>query len=130
MAAEKVLQSRIAVALNRSLGAIKSRLKVLRAAAQKNVEPRSYQCARNASLSMSVLGAKRKAFASIELFRFDPRPTSVAIASIIADTTEAERNVDALGSSLTPKHLMDYEQAAAAPLPVSRPGVEIAGMPM
>jgi hypothetical protein len=43
---------------------------ILRAAAQKNVEPRSYQCARNASLSMSVLGAKRKAFASIELFKF------------------------------------------------------------
>jgi hypothetical protein len=54
----------------------------------------------------------------------------VAIASIIADTTEAERNVDALGSSLTPEHLMDYEQAATAPLPVSQPGVEIAGMPM
>jgi hypothetical protein len=41
MAVEKVLQSRIAVALNRSPGAIKSRLKVLRAAAQKNVEPPS-----------------------------------------------------------------------------------------
>jgi hypothetical protein len=60
---------------------------------------------------------------------FDPR-TSVAIASIITDTTEAERNVDALGSSLTPEHLMDYEQAATAPLPVSQPGVEIAGMLM
>jgi hypothetical protein len=61
---------------------------------------------------------------------FDPRRTSVAIASIIADTTEAERNVDALGSSLTPEHLMDYEQAATAPLQVSQPGVEIAGMLM
>jgi hypothetical protein len=41
MATEKVLQSQIAVALNRTPGAIKSRLKVLRAAAQEDVEPRS-----------------------------------------------------------------------------------------
>jgi hypothetical protein len=48
---------------------------------------------------------------------FGPSPTSVA-------------NVDAPGSSLTPEHLMDFEQAATAPLPVSQAGVEIAGMPM
>jgi hypothetical protein len=70
------------------------------------------------------------AFASISFSVFDARPTSVAIASVVADATGAERNVDTLGSSLTSEHLMDYEQAATAPLPVSRPGVEVAGMPM
>jgi hypothetical protein len=40
------------------------------------------------------------------------------------------RRARRLASSLTPEHLKDYAQPATAPLPVSQPGVEIAGMPM
>jgi len=59
---------------------------------------------------------------------FDPRPASAAMRQYHRPHTVAERNVGALGFKLDAR--APDAQAATAPLPVSQPGVGIAGMPM